>query len=108
MKIRVKKTAKTRRRARPVFDPPYRIDPGGDWRACTPTLPRGCAVLGTVTVGPDTGALARLAGSGNYVRVSDGRLHALNQRQVDTALQLAAAKTHAPAMIPIAEWERER
>jgi hypothetical protein len=41
-----------RRTARPAAVPPrVTVDPAGDWRACTDTLPRGCAVMGTVSVG---------------------------------------------------------
>jgi hypothetical protein len=97
------------RRARAAFDSPYQVDPVGDWRACTPTLPRDCAVLGTVTAHGDTGALARLAQSGNYVKVRDGKISALNQRKVDLALQRAAKTAeHLPEMVSLDEWERGR
>jgi len=100
---------KHRRRAVAFLETRLAVDPAGDWRACTATLPKDCDVLGTVTIGQgDTGALVRLAPSKNYVKVTDGKIAMLNQRQIQTALQLAAERRqYAPEMVSVEAWDKE-
>lgn len=84
--------------------PRVSVDPAGDWRACTDTLPRGCKVLGTVSIGADTGALVRLADSGNLVMVRNGEIAMLNQRQVRQLLEAAERQTTDAEMLPADLW----
>jgi hypothetical protein len=95
---------------RPRFvDTRLTVDTGGNWKAHTDTVPKGCEVLGTVTLGAsDTGALVRLADSRNFVRVNAGKVAMLNQRQVITALQMAERENYAPEMVSVDEWERSQ
>ena len=99
-----------RRRGKPRFiDTRLRVDSSGNWKAHTDTLPKGCGVLGTVTLGEsDTGALVRLAGSRNYVKVNAGKVAMLNQRAVITALEMAERQQYAPEMVSVEEWERSQ
>jgi hypothetical protein len=99
---------KKRRRARAVAATRLSIDPAGDWKACTATLPKGCTVLGTVTIGTDTAALVRLAESKNYVRVKDGQIGMLHQRRIETLLDAATRARTAQEMVPVAEWEQRK
>jgi hypothetical protein len=94
-----------RRMPRTAAVPPrVTVDPAGDWRACTGLLPRGCTVMGTVSIGRDTGALVRLADSGNLVMVRDGSISMLNQRQVRQLLEAAERQDTAPEMLPADLW----
>jgi hypothetical protein len=61
----------------------------GDWRACIDTLPKGCTVMGTVSVGMNTGALVHLTDSGNLVMVAAGTISMLNQRQIRMLFEVA-------------------
>ena len=61
------------------------VNLGGAWRLYTNNAPVGCRMLGTVTHGPGTGALA-LTGTGIYVQVNEGCLMSLDQRKVIAAL----------------------
>src|SRR5687768_8341684 len=70
------------RAARPAF----MVDPEGDWKSCTATIPKDCTVIGTVTSEGVTGALVRLHGSGNYVKVVNGRVAIVNAIKVQQAL----------------------
>jgi hypothetical protein len=80
------------------------VDPAGDWRACTDTLPKGCKVMGTVSVGMNTGALVRLADSGNLVMVMAGAISMLNQRQVRMLLEAAERTASETEMLPASLW----
>lgn len=84
--------------------PRVAVDPAGDWRACTETLPKGCRLLGTVSIGQNSGALVRLADSGNLVMVSGGAISMLNQRQVRQLLEAAERQDTAPEMLPADLW----
>ncbi len=84
--------------------PRVAVDPAGDWRACTDTLPKGCRVLGTISKGQDTGALVQLADSRNLVMVMAGVIGMLNQRQVRQLLEAAERQDTAPEMLPADLW----
>jgi hypothetical protein len=46
------------------------VNRGGDWRSYTDTLPKNCAVIGTVTEGAnDTGALVQMLDTRNYLKI---------------------------------------
>jgi hypothetical protein len=67
------KALKTRlRRAAPApVALSLQIDLQGDWRRYTRLLPKGCEVIGVVTIGGDDhGALVRLASTGALARVT--------------------------------------
>lgn len=94
-----------RRMPRTAAVPPrVTVDPAGDWRACTDTLPKGCTVMGTVSVGTSTGALVRLADSGNLVMVRAGSIAMLNQRQVRMLLEAAERTASETEMLPADLW----
>lgn len=94
-----------RRMPRNAAVPPrVAVDPAGDWRACTDTLPKACKLLGTVSIGQNTGALVRLADSGNLVMVRAGEVVMLNQRQVRQLLEAAERQDTAPEMLPADLW----
>jgi hypothetical protein len=84
--------------------PRVTVDPAGDWRACTGLPPKGCTVLGTVSIGPNTGALVQLADSGNLVMVSDGVIGMLNQRQARQLLEAAERQETVQEMRPADLW----
>jgi hypothetical protein len=91
-----------RRMPRIAAGPPrVSVDPAGDWRACTDTLPK---VLGTVSIGKDTGALVQLADSGNLVMVRAGVIGMLNQRQVRQLLDVAERQDTDAEMLPADLW----
>lgn len=60
--------------------------------------------MGTVSVGANTGALVRLADSGNLVAVRAGEISMLNQRQVRMLLEAAERADAAPDMLPADLW----
>jgi len=101
MAVRLRKRRVPRVAAVP---PRVRVDPSGDWRACTDTLPKGCTVLGTVSGGAHTGALVRLAESGNLVMVRAGVIGMLNQRQVRMLLEAAERMASEIEMLPADLW----
>ncbi|NMG56516.1 hypothetical protein [Aromatoleum aromaticum] len=66
------------------------VNPDGNWRIYTNTLPAGCTPLGTVTRDEgDTGALARIDRTGAYVQVNAGVLRDLDGRKVAAAMGTA-------------------
>ena len=82
-------------------------DTGGNWRACTGSLPKGCAVIGTVTLGAsDTGALVQMTDTRNYLKVNAGQAVMLNQRAITAALKLAENEKPALEMVSVEEWEK--
>jgi hypothetical protein len=95
-----------KRRAPRVAAVPPRVtvDPSGDWRACTDMLPKGCTVMGTVSMGANTGALVQLVDSGNLVMVRAGVIGMLNQRQVRQLLEAAERQEAATEMLPADLW----
>lgn len=101
MAVRLRKRRVPRVAAVP---PRVTVDPSGDWRACTDTLPKGCTVLGTVSIGAATGALVQLAESGNLVMVRAGVIGMLNQRKVRQLLEAADRQDTAPEMLPADLW----
>ncbi len=101
MAVKLRKRRSPRAAAVP---PRVAVDRAGDWRACTNTLPKGCQVLGTVSIGLNTGALVRLADSGNLVAVRNGAIAMLNQRQVRMLLEAAERLDTAPEMLPASLW----
>lgn len=73
------------------------VDPDGDWRLYTNTLPPGCTPLGTVTRGGgDTGALVRVDRTGLYVQVNAGVVRNLDGRKVAAALGTSGRPTALP------------
>jgi hypothetical protein len=105
MKARTKSRSRTRRMVRPALQ----IDPAGDWRACTATIPKDCDVLGTVTTSDGTtGALVRLATTHALVKVTQGDIVVLNQTKVRLALDAIARRGQSPAveMIATATWRQ--
>ena len=101
MAVRLRKRRVPRVAAVP---PRVTVDPSGDWRACTEVLPKGCTVLGTVSIGAATAALVQLAESGNLVMVRAGVIGMLNQRQVRQLLEAAERQETAPVMLPADLW----
>jgi len=98
-----------RRKRGGFIDSRLSVDTGGNWKAYTDTLPKGCAVIGTVTIGAsDSGALVRLAGTKNFVKVNAGAVAMLNQRAVAVALQMAERQQFKPEMVSVEEWERSQ
>lgn len=95
--------------ARRISDDPttapagFSVDPEGDWKACTATVPRGCEPCGTVTSQGTTGALVRLAGSRNFVKVHAGQIVMLNQTKIEQALAIIRerAASGAVEMVPV-------
>src|SRR5690606_8309149 len=94
------------RPARPAA-PPFTVDPDGDWKSCTAIIPKDCTVIGTVTSEGETGALVRLPGSGNYVKVVDGRVGIVNAIKVQQALAAYRNREMQSAieMVSVAEFE---
>jgi hypothetical protein len=69
----------------------YRLDvnPSGNWRLYTNTLPVGWEAKGTVTrEGFDTGALFCIPATGEYVQMNAGVCRSLDQRKIKAALGL--------------------
>ena len=63
------------------------VNPDGNWRIYTNTLPAHATPLGTVTRDEtDTGALARIETTGLYVQVNSGAIRSLDGRKVAAAL----------------------
>ena len=63
------------------------VDPDGNWRLYTSTIPVLAEPLGTVMRdGTDTGALVRLGKTGAYGQVNAGGLRRLDGRKVAAAL----------------------
>lgn len=72
-----------------IFRParqPFTVDPLGDWKHCTDTLPKDCAILGTITTEGVTGALVRLRDNGNFCKVVKGHVSVVNSIKVRQAL----------------------
>lgn len=66
------------------------VDPNGNWRLYSNTLPAGAEALGTVTRGVgDTGALIRHTTTGLYAQLNAGATRALDGRKVAAALGTA-------------------
>lgn len=66
------------------------VNPDGNWRIYTNTLPAGSTPLGTVTRDKmDTGALVRIEATGTYVQVNAGAVRSLDGRKVAAALGTA-------------------
>jgi hypothetical protein len=61
-----------------------------------------------VTNNGDTGALVKLAGTGNFVMVRDGKNSILMAATIERLLESARNKRERPEMIPIEEWEAEQ
>lgn len=101
MAVRLRKRRVPRVAAVP---PRVTVDPSGDWRGCTDTLPKGCTVLGIISIGQNTGALVQLADSGNLVMVRAGVIGMLNQRQVRQLLEAAERQETALEMPPADLW----
>lgn len=101
MAVRLRKRRVPRVAAVP---PRVTVDPSGDWRACTDTLPKGCRLFGTVSIGQATGALVQLADSGNLVMVRAGVIGMLNQRKVRELLEAAERQDTTPEMLPADLW----
>ena len=85
------------------------IDPAGDWRSCTDTIPKDCDVLGTVTTADGTtGALVRLATTGALVKVTQGDIAVLNQTKARLVLDAIARHGQSTSieMIAIYAWRQ--
>lgn len=65
------------------------IDPSGAWRLYATTIPSGAEVLGTVTQGPETGALIHYRSTGLYAQLNAGAVRSLDQRKVSAAMGAA-------------------
>ncbi len=61
------------------------VDPDGNWRLYTNSIPGGCTVLGTVTRDGETGALV-ITEAGIYSMLNERVYRALDQRKVKAAL----------------------
>lgn len=61
------------------------VDPGGNWRLYTNSMPAGCTALGTVTRGGETGALV-ITEAGIYSMLNERVYSTLDQRKVNAAL----------------------
>jgi hypothetical protein len=95
---------KRRRVVAPAPIPPtLHIDMDGDWRKFTRLLPKGCEVIGVVTIaGDDHGALVRLASTGALVKVTGGEVTMLNQSRVRMKLDLLERQQHSPVLEMVA------
>jgi len=92
------------------------VDPDGNWRLYTNSIPAGCTVLGTVTrdVG-ETGALV-LTNAGIYSMLNERVYRGLDQRKVRAALGMPDAPVGRPQemaeggrrniYISNADWQR--
>jgi hypothetical protein len=70
------------------------VDPDGNWRLYTNTIPAGSTALGTVSrEAGDTGALVRIEATGLYVQVNAGALRSLDGRKVAAAMGTAGRPT---------------
>jgi hypothetical protein len=58
-----------------------------------------------VTIGYETGALAKLSATGCYVRVTEGKIAMLDQARVSAAL-VAAERNDRADMVTVDEWEK--
>jgi hypothetical protein len=99
------KALKTRRgRAFPApILPTMQIGMDGDWRRYTRLLPKGCEVIGVVTIaGDDHGALVRLASTGAMVKFTGGEVTLLNQSRVRMNLELLERQQHCQALKMVA------
>ena len=74
-------------RSTAIPPPLFAVDPQGDWKRCTETLPVHCEVLGTVASDGTTGALVRLQHSGNFVKATHGTVSSVNAIKVNQELQ---------------------
>jgi hypothetical protein len=83
------------------------VDLAGNWRACTDMLPKACEVLGTVSIGVNTGALVRLADTRALVMVKTGEIAMLNQRQVQMLIEAATRCDTSPEMVSVEQWESD-
>jgi hypothetical protein len=88
-----------------IADRRVSVDLAGNWRACTGMLPKACEVLGTVSIGLNTGALVRLADTRALVMVKAGEISMLNQRQVQMLIEAATRQDTSPEMVPVELWE---
>jgi hypothetical protein len=61
------------------------VDPDGNWRFYTNSVPAGCTALGTVTRDGETGALV-VTEAGIYSMLNERVYRALDQRKVKAAL----------------------
>ena len=61
------------------------VDPDGNWRLYTNSVPGGCTVLGTVTRDGETGALV-ITEAGIYSMLNERVYRSLDQRKVKSAL----------------------
>jgi hypothetical protein len=103
-------TMKGRRRGRGQYiETRLSVDRGGNWRSFTDTLPKGCAVIGTVTEGAnDMGALVQMLDTRNYLKVKAGKITMLNQKRTLAALTAADSDHPEPEMISVEEWEKTK
>lgn len=85
-----------RRQPTTIADRRVSVDLAGNWRACTDMLPKACEVLGTVSIGLNTGAL---------VMVKAGEIAMLNQRQVQMLIEAATRCDTSPEMVSVEDWE---
>jgi hypothetical protein len=103
------KTMKGRRGRGQYIETRLSVDRGGDWRSFTDTLPKDCAVIGTVTEGAnDTGALVQMLDTRNYLKVKAGKITMLNQKRTIAALTAADSDHPEPEMISVEEWEKTK
>lgn len=63
------------------------VDPDGNWRLYTNSIPAGCTALGTITRDGETGALVQTE-AGIYSMLNARVYRALDQRKVRAALGL--------------------
>lgn len=74
------------------------VDPTGNWRLYTNTIPAGAQAVGVVSRGAESGALLRMP-TGCYVQANAGALRSLPQAKVLAAIADATprhAYGHAP------------
>lgn len=63
------------------------VDPNGNWRLYTNTIPTNSIAIGTITRGDsDTGALIQIKATGAYVQVNAGAIRTLDAKKVSAAL----------------------
>ena len=74
-------------RSTAIPPPFFAVDPQGDWKRCTETLPVHCEVLGTVASDGTTGELVRLQHGGDFVKVTHGTVSSVNAIKVNQELQ---------------------
>ncbi|MDQ5908647.1 MAG: hypothetical protein QG599_739 [Pseudomonadota bacterium] len=72
------------------------VDLTADWTLYTDAIPRGSIALGTVTQGPEKGALVYLEDTQTYLIIATHLMRELNTRKVRAAIHQAQTTPAEP------------